>query len=73
MFYEFLTFNDVFPVDFYMLVAVAPSVLVVETQSMQELMLDDGVLYAAKPLQHHHLFVTNIAHHRLAAKKANTM
>ncbi len=46
-----LTLINVFPVDSDVLVTVAASVFVVETQRVHQFVLDDAVLYAAKPLQ----------------------
>lgn len=46
-----LTFVDVLPVDLDVLVTVAACVFVVETQSVQQLVLDDAMVDAAKPLQ----------------------
>lgn len=48
---EILTFIDVVPVNSDILVTVAPGVFMVETQRVQQLVLDDAVMYAAKPLQ----------------------
>lgn len=46
-----LTFTDVFPVDFDILVAVFSAVFVVETQRVQQFVLDDALMHAGKSLQ----------------------
>lgn len=64
-----LTFVDVLPVDLDVLVTVAACVFVVETQSVQQLVLDDAMVDAAKPLQWNHLFVSGVTQQRSTAKE----
>lgn len=42
---------DVVPVDSDVLVAVTPALFVVETQCVEQLVLDDTMIYTAIPLQ----------------------
>lgn len=59
---ESRTIDDVVPEDGDVVVSVAASVFVVESQSVQHLVLDDAVLDAAELLQRHHLLVPYAAH-----------
>lgn len=56
------TIDDVFPQDGDVFVAVAAGVLVVESQSVQQLVLDDAILDAAELLQGHRLLLANASH-----------
>ena len=47
--------RDIFPVDPHVAVAVTPGLLVVETQRVVQLVLDDAVVHAAVPVQGDHL------------------
>lgn len=64
---EAVTFSDVVPVDFDVLVAVAAGVFMVEAQCVQQLVLDDAMLHAAEPLQRHHLFTSRRTQYRSTA------
>lgn len=56
------TVDDVLPEDGDVVVPVAAGVLVVESQHVQQLVLDDAVADAAEALQRHHLLIPNAAH-----------
>lgn len=56
------TVDDVVPEDGDVVVAVAAGVFVVESQSVQQLVLDDAVADAAEALQRHHLLLPDAAH-----------
>lgn len=56
----------VLPVDPDVLVAIAPGLLVVEAQSMKELMLSDAVIHTALPVEGDHLFATSSTKRREA-------
>lgn len=51
--------RDVLKVDFDILVTIAPSLLVVESQGMIELMLYDASVHTAVPIEGDHLFATS--------------
>lgn len=51
--------RDVLPVDFDILVTIAPGLLVVEAQGMTELMLYDAIVHTAIPVEGDHLFATS--------------
>lgn len=53
-----LTWVDVIPVDFHILVSVTPGLLMVEAQSMVEFMLDDAVVNTTALLEGDHLFAS---------------
>lgn len=55
---------DLIPVDADVLVAVAAGVLVMETQSVHNLVLDDAKAHAAEPLQRHYLLVSCVTQQR---------
>lgn len=59
---ESRTIDDVVPEDGDVVVPVAAGVFVVESQSVQHLVLDDAVADAAELLQRHHLLLPNAAH-----------
>lgn len=54
---------------FDILVTVTASVFVVETQSMEQFVLDYAIIYAAKPLQRHQLLLSNTTQQRVTARK----
>lgn len=56
------TIDDVLPEDGDVVVPVAAGVFVVESQSVQQLVLDDAVADAAEALQRHHLLLPDAAH-----------
>lgn len=56
------TIDDVLPEDGDVVVPVAAVVFVVESQSVQQLVLDDAVADAAEALQRHHLLLPDAAH-----------
>ncbi len=58
--------RHVLPVDLDILVTIAPGLLVVEAQSMIELMLNDAVIHTAGPVKRDHLFATSSTKRRVA-------
>lgn len=65
------TIDYVLPEDGDVVVPVAAGVFVVESQSVQQLVLDDAVTDAAKTLQRHRLLLPNAAHRGEAAGGGN--
>jgi len=61
--------RDVLPVDSDILVTIAPSLLVVEAQSMIELMLYDATIHTTSSFEGDHLFATNSTKIRVAPER----
>ena len=64
-----LTWVDVFPVDFHILVSIRPGVLVVEAQCMVELVLNDAVVNAVVLVEGHHLHASRSPDVRVASEQ----
>lgn len=66
---SFITRLNILQHDFYVVVPVRAGLFMVESQSMEQLMLDGAMVKAATTGQRHHLLTTTTANVRVAAEK----
>lgn len=66
---SFITRLNILQHDFYVVVPVRAGLFMVESQSMEQLMLDGAMVKAATTGQRHHLLTTTTANVGVAAEK----